>query len=73
MFIAPSMTSHEKSSAAQRSRLKMPSTHALRQMVLTVRVRAMGMLILSPDGADGARENHERAHFVARGTGSEGF
>jgi hypothetical protein len=48
MFIAPSMTSHEKSSAAQRSRSKMPSAHALRQMALTVRVRAMSALILSP-------------------------
>ena len=26
---------------------------------------------VTPDGADGARESHERAHFVARGTGSE--
>ena len=49
MFIAPRMTSHEKSSAAQRSRSKMPSAHALRQMALTVRVRAMSALILSPE------------------------
>ena len=48
MFIAPRMTSHEKSSAAQRSRSKTPSAHALRQMALTVRVRAMSALILSP-------------------------
>lgn len=26
---------------------------------------------IAPDGADGARESHERAHLVARGTGSE--
>jgi hypothetical protein len=26
---------------------------------------------IAPDGADGAREGHECAHFVARGTGSE--
>ena len=49
MFIAPRMTSHEKSRAAQRSRSKMPRAHALRQMALTVRVRAMSALILSPD------------------------
>src|SRR5712671_6938705 len=49
MFIAPRMTSQEKSSAAQRSRSKMPRAHALRQMALTVRVRAMSALILSPE------------------------
>jgi hypothetical protein len=26
---------------------------------------------ITPDGADGARESHECAHFVTRGTGSE--
>jgi hypothetical protein len=48
MFIAPRMTSHEKSRAAQRSRSNMPSAHALRQIALTVRVSAMSALILSP-------------------------
>jgi hypothetical protein len=36
-------------------------------------MRAMSMLILLPDGADDAHENHERTHFVARGTDSKGF
>ena len=49
MFIAPRMTSHEKSSAAQSSRSKIPSAHALRQIALTVRVSAMSALILSPE------------------------
>jgi hypothetical protein len=48
MFIAPRMTSHEKSRAAQRSRSNTPSAHALRQIALTVRVSAMSALILSP-------------------------
>ena len=26
---------------------------------------------IAPDGADGARERHERTHFVTRGTGGE--
>jgi hypothetical protein len=71
MFIAPRMTSHEKSSAAQRSRSKMPSAHALRQMALTVRVRAMSALILSPEALAARKVAIWGAEMCANGPPAE--
>lgn len=71
MFIAPRMTSHEKSSAAQRSRSKMPRAHALRQMALTVRVRAMRALILSPEALAARKVAIWGAEMWAKGPPAE--
>ena len=65
------MTSHEKSSAAQRSRSKMPSAHALRQMALTVRVRAMSALILSPEALAARKVAIWGAEMCANGPPAE--
>jgi hypothetical protein len=71
MFIAPSMTSHEKSSAVQSSRSKTPSAHALRQMALTERVSAISELILSPEALAARKVATWSAEMCANGPAAE--